>query len=595
MSLGAKTTLLALALQLPLLAGVLWTLDRWLGSLDARATRETVALIAREPAARLAEHGLAALQLPDATSKRRLREQIQDVVMLSQVLTSVAVVDIDGRVIASDPPTRGSRPRPANVFAERLEVKVQPSPGHWLQGGDYQLLVPLVGPETLMGYMELRVHDTEIAAFYGQARRRLLGAFLAGLVVVGLLGAFVQVQLSRRAAAIARTLEDPGFARGADPAAEARDEFAVSLAAARRVRSALNEAHSETTRLESDLEALAQVVKMGVVLIRRPGEPGFANARALELLGVSGLEQLRSLWPRTQQVLDAASASRSGAAAGPPLLLEVPTPGGARRLQVELYRLGHGQREDAIVLLNDPELMDALESDVRLASQVDELSRSYRTVAHELKAPLSAMMINLDLLGEGLAAGGAQNGVLAGLQRHVAVLREEMERLTRSLADLLTRRAPPSDNPERFDVRGPVEEIGTLLAAQARKQGVQLSTRVPAEPVLLVGYRDRLKQALLNVAVNALEAMPDGGRLELEMAAARGAARIAVADTGPGIPSELLGRIDERDFTTKDEGSGLGLYMARALVSLHGGQMSVRCPPGGGTRVEIGLPLLERS
>jgi signal transduction histidine kinase len=122
-----------------------------------------------------------------------------------------------------------------------------------------------------------------------------------------------------------------------------------------------------------------------------------------------------------------------------------------------------------------------------------------------------------------------------------------------------------------------------------------LSTHLPSEPVLLLGHRDRLKQALLNVAVNALEAMPHGGRLEFEMAAARGAARIAVADTGPGIPAELLDRVDEWDFTTKDEGSGLGLYMARALVSLHGGQLRVQSPPGGGTRVEIGLPLLERN
>jgi signal transduction histidine kinase len=593
MSLSAKTTLLALVLQVLLLGGLVLSLARWLGSLDARATRETVALIAREPAAQLAEHGLAALQLPDARARRLLREKIQDVVMLSQVLASVTVVDGEGRVVASDRKTKGGRPRPAAVFGARPEVKVQPASGQWLHGGDYRVLVPLVGPERLLGYMELRIHDEEIAAFYSQARQRLLLAVVAGVAVVGLLGIFVQAQLSRRAAAIARTLEDPAYAHA--PAPDARDEFAVSLAAAGRVRKALNEAQIETTRLERDLTALAQVMQIGVVLLRC-GEPGFANPRAADLLGVSSLKELRSLWPHGRELgpeggPQPAAAARPGA----PVLVEFATQAGTRRLQLERYRLGDGEREDVLVLLNDPGLLDALESDVRLASQLDELSRAYRTVAHELKAPLSAMMLNIDLLGESLERSGARADALPDVRRYLCVLREELERLSRSLADLLTQRLPPSDVPERFDVRAAIQEIGTLLAPQAEKQGVHLSTRLPPDPVLLLGYRDRLKQALLNVAVNALEAMPQGGRLDLEMAAARGAARIAVADTGPGIPAELLGRIDERDFTTKDEGSGLGLYMARALVSLHGGHLHVQSPPGGGTRVEIGLPLLDRN
>jgi two-component system, sporulation sensor kinase D len=149
-----------------------------------------------------------------------------------------------------------------------------------------------------------------------------------------------------------------------------------------------------------------------------------------------------------------------------------------------------------------------------------------------------------------------------------------------------------NEAPERFDLRRAVEEIGGLLAAQARRQHVQLTTRLPERPVALIGYRDRLKQALLNVSVNALEALPNGGSLDVEMAAENGNARIAVADSGPGIPPEILKRIYERDFTTKRNGSGIGLYVARALVQLHGGHIRVESTPDVGTRVEIVLPLL---
>jgi signal transduction histidine kinase len=88
---------------------------------------------------------------------------------------------------------------------------------------------------------------------------------------------------------------------------------------------------------------------------------------------------------------------------------------------------------------------------------------------------------------------------------------------TPSLSERLTQSLPAPDSQERFDLRSLVDELGMLLAPQARKLGVDLSTRLPPNDVVLVGYRDRLKQAFLNVAVNALEAMPKGGRMWIEM------------------------------------------------------------------------------
>lgn len=113
-------------------------------------------------------------------------------------------------------------------------------------------------------------------------------------------------------------------------------------------------------------------------------------------------------------------------------------------------------------------------------------------------------------------------------------------------------------------------------------------------PVILVGYRDRLKQSFLNIAVNALEAMPGGGCLSFDMQVEDAVAVVRVSDTGRGIPREDLERIYERDFTTKATGSGIGLHVARALVEIHGGVIRVESEEGRGTLVEVRLPLLPR-
>jgi signal transduction histidine kinase len=115
------------------------------------------------------------------------------------------------------------------------------------------------------------------------------------------------------------------------------------------------------------------------------------------------------------------------------------------------------------------------------------------------------------------------------------------------------------------------------------------------EPVLMVGHRDRLKQTFLNIAVNGLEAMPQGGRMSLEMQVEGSRVRVTIADTGRGIPSEVLARIYERDFTTKGTGSGIGLYVARTLVEMHGGEIRTESHEGRGTRVEVTLPIFLRS
>ena len=366
------------------------------------------------------------------------------------------------------------------------------------------------------------------------------------------------------------------------------------MAAAARVRRELSEARATSSRLHQGFGALAQVMKVGVLLLRADRQLDFANARSLELFSVPDVESLRGLWAANLPDLRGLFAQvGEGSPVGESRTIEVALPNASRTLRLEVYRQGGQDCDEYLALVHDPQVIDTLETDVRLASQLDGLARTYRTAAHEIKSPLSALMINLDLLRETLDADEGADGIRGRRETYVSVIRKELTRLNRSLAEMLTQTFPAPDSQERFDLRGLVGDLGTLLAPQARRQEVELSTALPPNDVPLVGYRDRLKQAFLNVAVNALEAMPKGGRMRIEMERREDCVRVTVRDTGPGIPAELLARIYESDFTTKGGGSGIGLYVARAVVELHGGSIEAHSS-GRGTDVQVDLPLVSR-
>lgn len=570
-------------------------INRWLRSFENEVAAQTAGLLARETAAMLSERTFGALQVPDERSRALLRERVQDLSLLSEVASSITVVDADGVVVASDRWPAGQQlARPGAVFLGSGAVQTRLARStRFLSGGDYVVDVPMSDKGALLGYVEVEFHDEKVASLFVGARRRLLEAALAGLVGVVLLGGLLQFQIARRAAAIADTLENAMAAPGSAAEAPVReDEFARAIKAAGRVKAVLSDARRESSRLEESFSALARAFKMGVLLLKRNQDLDFANPRALELFGVATTKELKARWAELHAPFTDLLTRLGSQGSGTPH--DVRLPGGAI-LRVEPYRLGGDECDEFLVLVNDPEVLDSLETDIRLANQLQGMARVYRTVAHELRAPLSAMMIHLDLLRESLTGAEASEADKENQNRYVVVLRDELERLNRSLSETLTQTLPSPDQRSKFDLRQALEELGTLLAPQARRQGVELQTVMAEEAVFMVGHRDRLKQSFLNISVNALEAMPQGGTLRLEMHVEGSRVTVRIVDTGRGIPKDVLARIYERDFTTKGTGSGIGLYVARTLVEMHGGTIETESHEGRGTRVEVVLPILLRS
>jgi signal transduction histidine kinase len=236
-----------------------------------------------------------------------------------------------------------------------------------------------------------------------------------------------------------------------------------------------------------------------------------------------------------------------------------------------------------------PRLGEALQDDLLLASQLRVLSRVYRAGAHDIRGPLNALVLTLDRLQVTLRQSeGTQ--LVTKAQGYLDVLREEIDRLDGSLQALLAETTPASKEWEDFDLRDTLQEIERLLLARARLQGVTIDLQVPATPVGIHGQRDRLKQSILNIATNGLEAMPDGGALAMILATPAAEAEVRIIDSGVGIADEARQRIFEMHYTTKTTGTGIGLYLAHAIVTAHGGAIGVDSRLGCGSEFRVRLP-----
>jgi len=220
------------------------------------------------------------------------------------------------------------------------------------------------------------------------------------------------------------------------------------------------------------------------------------------------------------------------------------------------------------------------------AKQVVRLTQLHAALAHELKAPLHAIVLNIDLLERAIAR--SVESARSDGSRYLGVIKGEMGRLERAVGALGAVDSPHAEW-EVVLLSDVVTGIADLLRPQAQAQRVVLEVEA-VTAAHVDGVRDQLKQAVLNIAQNALEAMPDGGRLGLSVSPSGDGFALAIEDTGTGLSAEFLDQIGTRPTTTKATGMGVGLYLARAIVEAHGGRVDVTSQLGKGTRCEMLLP-----
>jgi signal transduction histidine kinase len=218
-----------------------------------------------------------------------------------------------------------------------------------------------------------------------------------------------------------------------------------------------------------------------------------------------------------------------------------------------------------------------------------ELGQLVGGLAHEIKNPLSTININLQLLVEDLHR--YRDETHGRWLRRLLSVQDETDRLKGILDDFLHFAGKVELNPTLVDLRVLVGEMADFFLPQAEAARVVMRTHLPETPVPCRVDANLIKQALLNLMLNAVQAMEQGGELLVRLSPSRGRAVIEVIDTGPGIPPEDLPKVFHVYYSTKMHGSGLGLPTTRRIIREHDGDIRVDSAVGKGTRFTVSLPL----
>ena len=202
-------------------------------------------------------------------------------------------------------------------------------------------------------------------------------------------------------------------------------------------------------------------------------------------------------------------------------------------------------------------------------------------VAHEMRNPLTAIKALVQLVS------GTTKETRDG--KRLAVVLGEIERVERTLSDYLSLARPLTDvAPEAIDLAATLRDVAAVVEARAADAGVEI--RVQAVPTRVLADPRRLREALLNLCMNAIEAMPNGGALELGIQCEGDDAVLVVRDEGIGIAPDVAARLGEPFTTAREGGTGLGLALARSVARMHGGELRISSAPRKGTTVTLSIP-----
>jgi signal transduction histidine kinase len=273
---------------------------------------------------------------------------------------------------------------------------------------------------------------------------------------------------------------------------------------------------------------------------------------------------------------------------------------------------GHGNFVGAMLVARNLGFMTQVHSTLNSSRKLAALGRLMAGVAHEVKNPLNAMTIHLELLRNKLAKSLAPVGVGVGLgdrvpsidtrvadggsrsvdvSKHVDIITNEIQRLDQVLNGFLRFARPDELKLQPVSLATIVSDIVTTVTPQAEIQRILVKSDCPRDLPEINADPAMLRQALLNLALNGCQAMPDGGTLRIAChRGARDRIVVDVEDTGVGIPPENLQKIFDLYFTTKEKGSGIGLSMVYRIVQLHDGDVEVQSTPGRGTRFRLVFP-----
>ena len=511
----------------------------------------------------------------------------------SQSVTYAAVVDPHGKVVAHYDPLFIGRTLPEAPRLDELVARDDLSQLREIFGGEgrtFEVREPLrlgdvdfgairVGISTLLVRTEL---ERELQPVLETALYVLAGATLVALLLAQWLLRPIHVLRSGLAK----------LGRGEPTAAFdlPQDEFGDLGREIRAVSDKLL-AGKVTEGPPAGLDSIVEHLADAAGVFGDSGEPLFANPTLRTLLATCearGKRPFDRLIQRTRETRGSAE----------PETMTLPWSDGDGLATREWLVVAHPVEDrerhllGVMIVARDLQALGAVESTIRYSRKLAALGRLTAGVAHEVKNPLNAMTIHLELMKGKLAKLSRENsGAAVPVVEHVNVIGNEIKRLDQVVQGFLKFTRPEDLHLGPVPVDKLLSEIAQVVQPDAASNRVRVQVYCPPDVPDVQGDSGSLRQALLNLALNACQSMTGGGTLRLS---ARGVSRrrveIAVEDTGSGIAPEHLQKIFDLYFTTKSDGSGIGLSMVYRTVQLHDGEIEVQSTPGTGTRFRILLP-----
>ena len=316
-----------------------------------------------------------------------------------------------------------------------------------------------------------------------------------------------------------------------------------------------------------------------VVLVSAPVE-GFLGRPRGELLG----RTVQQLFDRSTllgaALLDAFERRR-------PLMQREFEVAGGKRVQVSLDFVQEKTSQiGALVVMRDTEPVRRIGDEIEMSRRLSASGRLTRGVAHEVKNPINAIVLHLQLLQNKLAKQEPDT------RRHMDIIDSEIRRLDRVVQTLVDFTRPRDLHVEEIDLRRLLEDVSQLAAPDAEQHGVTIKRHLPEQKLPIKVDVDLMKQAFLNVVINGVQSMPEGGTLTISARGENGVAVAEIQDQGSGIPKEMHDKVFELYFTTKKEGSGIGLAQTYQILQWHYGSVDFESAETTGTIFRFQIPLL---
>jgi signal transduction histidine kinase len=362
--------------------------------------------------------------------------------------------------------------------------------------------------------------------------------------------------------------------------------------------------HAMRERLQALLGQILESLEIGVLVVDKSGALTLANESARKLLSRMPSKPPGShfldLLGDYAEIKGIAGAALEGGNYVREVEHSIGTADDPRAVRATTLPLKDLQKRTigTLLLVNDVQEVVAMERQMRAAERLSVLGTLAAALAHEIRNPLEALNLNLELLERNLGAPEGTVGQDEKKRKYLGILKSEISRLSGIVENFLSFARPSRKTANRLQLGEVLKGVTDLVANQAKSRNVEMILVADGSPIVVEGSEDQIKQAFLNVIINSLEAMPTGGRLVVSAVSTEpsgstaATATVRIEDTGEGIPPERMGRLFEPFFSTRAHGTGLGLTIAHRVIQDHGGRIRVESTPGRGTTLTVELPLV---